>query len=105
MTDYDGFYLVPGETAEEIELKFFKAIDSDMGISVDCTDVGDMFHVIFFRHKEGKLVYDEHFEAIFADPVVYANGLAGGKIFGTFMRKTDKSHEWWNNYLKDLGVV
>lgn len=103
MIDFDGFYLVPTDEGE-VEFKFFKATEgNDFGAKVDHTDIGDMYHVAFFRYKEGNLIFDECFDAIFADPVFYANGLIGGDIYATFMRKTTNSSEWWSDYLKHIG--
>lgn len=107
MKDFDGFYLLPGRDETEAAFKFFKFKDSsELGNTIDGSDIGDMYHVAFFRKTDSGVEFDENFEAIFADPVVYANGLLGGNIFGTFLKKTENSDIWWNDYLKDvLGRV
>lgn len=103
MKDYDGFYLVPGAEGS-LDIKYFKYKDpKEFGEKKDHTDVGDMYHVAFFRkHDDEHLVFEEHFEAIFADPLVYVKGLSGGRIFGTFLRKSERSNEFWEDYLNDV---
>jgi hypothetical protein len=43
---------------------------------------------------------NDTFEAIFADPVVYAEGLIGMDIYGTFVKKTEEAQKWFDEYLK-----
>jgi len=108
MKDFDGFYLIPGNNEREIEYRFFKFHDDkSLGDKVDGTDVGDMYHVAFFKQKkDGDVEFDDCFEAIFADPVVYSKNLYGMNIFGTFLKKRENSPEWWDDYLKSvLGRV
>lgn len=103
MKDFDGFYLVPGKDETEVAFKFFRFTNShEFGDKIDGTEIGDMYHVAFFRQTDKGVEFDDNFEAIFADPVVYANGLIGGNIFGTFLKKTEKSYEWWDDYLKSI---
>jgi len=101
--DYDGFYFLPPENDDEVGFiyHFFHLQDelSD-GKPVENTEVGDKFHVAFFKRDENdNPVFDDSFEAIFADPVEYTKNLIGTEIYGCFCRKTDKSEKWFENYL------
>jgi hypothetical protein len=63
--------------------------------------MGDMYHVIFMRCGDDSLpVLDDHFEAIFANPETYVKGLLGAEIFGCFVKKTENSYKWVDDYLK-----
>lgn len=96
---YDGFYFTPGEEYGEVKYSFFKMNDGHAGNPVEGTELGDKFHIAFFQEdEEGNPVFDEDFEAIFADPYVYVCGL--NDLYGCVLRKTDKSHVWWKEYLE-----
>jgi len=102
-TEYDGFYFLPDEESDGIRLSFFtfnkKAFK---GKPIGGTEIGDMFHIAFFRKNEDGLPeYDDDFEAIFADPVVYIESLVGSNLFGCILRKTEKSGKWWKIFLTD----
>lgn len=101
-TDFDGFYLTPGEDEGSLSLSYFDFKDDfDKGKKVGGTDVGDMYHVIFFKRSEDNLPeLDDHFEAIFGDPETYIRGLIGANIYGCFVRKTENSFKWVDDYLK-----
>ena len=100
--EYDGFYFLPGEEDDELSLKFFqfdgslaeaKKVDSQ-------SKIGDLWHIAFFtKDEEGLPVFDETFEAIFADPEVYVRNLCGTGLYGCVLRKTDKSANFFENYL------
>lgn len=99
---FDGFSFIPTDNDNELNLAFFK-VKREMGEPVDSTTIGDMFHVAFFRLSEDKPPqFDEEFEAVFADPKVYVQNLAGAKLAGTFLRKTEHSGKFWKEYLNDL---
>ena len=104
--EFDGFYVVPkeGEEADNMELRFFTfKEDKDYGEPIEHTELGYKYHVAFFKEQEdGEIVLNDCFEAIFADPVTYAKGLLGSKLFGTFIRKTEKSSDWFDDYLKKV---
>jgi hypothetical protein len=107
MEEFDGFYVVPkeGKEADNMELRFFAfKDDKSLGKPIDNTELGYMYHVAFFKEREedGEIVLNDCFEAIFADPVTYARGLLGSKLFGTFIRKTEKSSDWFDDYLKNV---
>jgi hypothetical protein len=100
--EYDGFYMLPDDEVEgAYKYAFFQLKDEyEDGKPINSTSVGDWFHVAFFkRNEDGDAEFDESFEAIFADPVVYAGGLEGLDIYGCFVRKTDKSQKWFDDYL------
>lgn len=98
--EYDGFYFLPGEE-DDLNIAYFRFKDDvDFGLPVDNTELGDMFHVAFFRKDiNGDPVFDEEFEAIFADPSIYIKNLIGANVYGCILRKTEKSNEWWREYL------
>lgn len=103
MKDYDGFYLLPGDDITEVEYRFFKFNDEkEMGEKIEGTAVGDKYHVAFFKNIDNELQFDDAFEAIFADPLVYAKNLYGINIFGVFVKKREKSSDWFDNYLKSV---
>ena len=89
--EYDGFYFLPGEEDDELSLKFFqfdgslaeaKKVDSQ-------SKIGDLWHIAFFtKDEEGLPVFDETFEAIFADPEVYVRNLCGTGLYGCVLRKS-----------------
>lgn len=101
-SNFDGFYFLPAESDEDMQLAFFKVKDGVLGEPVKTNSIGDMFHVAFFRKGEDGLPqFDEEFEAVFSDPKVYVRNLLGANIYGTFLRKTEKSGEFWKEYLDD----
>ena len=100
---YDGFYFVPTyeDFEESYQLAFFNFKD-EMANSkpVEISDVGDKFHLAFFKQADdGSPVFDDSFEAILADPIVYVNNLVGTGLSGCICRKTDKSELWFEDYL------
>lgn len=101
--DYDGFYFLPpdDENLVGLQFQFFKFRDEFKdGTPIESSTAGDKFHVAFFRKNEdGQPEFDDSFEAIFADPVVYVQNLIGSDIYGCFCRKTDKSEKWFEDYL------
>ena len=104
---YDGFYILPGDD-DGIKLSYFDFNDDfEKGEKVGGTSVGDMYHVIFMKCGEDSLpILDDHFEAVFAHPETYVKGLLGADIFGCFVRKTENSYKWVDDYLKRvLGRV
>lgn len=101
--DYDGFYFLPveDETKEGLSFHFFKFKDEYCGGEpIEKSSVGDKFHIAMFkRGEDGTPELDDAFEAIFADPVVYVQGLQGAEIYGCICRKTTKSEKWFEKYL------
>lgn len=102
-SEYDGLYFLPSEDDEdEMKLVYFNYKDGeDYGKPVSGNQIGHMYHIAFFRpNDDGLPVFDEHFEAILADPSVYITGLTGSNLCGCVLRKTEESGKWWDNYLK-----
>lgn len=108
MEEYDGFLFLPSEDEDEetdaLDFRFIK-YKQDMGAPVDGTEVGPKYHVAFFkRDDEGMLHFDESFEAIFSDPMVYAKGFVGQNVFGTIVKKMEKTDDWFKQYIADLNL-
>lgn len=103
--EYDGFYFVPhGVTGQDLEFKFFK-FTSDLADSppVGTTAIGDTYHVAFFKPDDkGLPTFDDAYEAVFADPQIYVQGLVGSGLYGCVLRKTEKSGQWFQDYLSGL---
>lgn len=100
-SDYDGFYFLPGDEENEYEISFFTFNPDKQGTPIENTEVGYKYHVAFFKQiEEDNIEFNDTFEAIFADPLTYIRGLAGSNLYGTFVKKTEKSKEWFDNYLK-----
>ena len=83
-------------------LAFFKIIgEIKKGKKIDHTSLGDMYHVVFLTQGEdGQPELDDHFEAIFAHPETYVRNLVGADVFGCFVRKTENSWKWVDDYLR-----
>ncbi len=95
---FDGFHLTPSENEGECRFDFFEFTD-DMGELIEGTKLGHMYHVILFKTEEYSVKIDDTFEAIFADPVVYAKSLPEANIFGTFVKKREKTQAWIDVFL------
>jgi len=101
--EYDGFYFVPTyeDSEESYQLAFFN-FKAEMANAkpVETSDVGNKFHLAFFTQADdGSPVFDDSFEAILADPIIYVNNLVGTGLSGCICRKTDKSEIWFEDYL------
>lgn len=98
---YDGFYILPGED-DGIKLSYFDFKDDfNKGEKIGGNAIGDMYHVIFMKAGDDSLpILDDHFEAIFANPETYVRNLLGADIFGCFVKKTENSWKWVDDYLK-----
>ncbi len=108
MDEYDGFLFLPSDEENDetdaLDFRFIK-YTKDMGAPIEGTEVGPKYHVAFFRRNdEGELKFDEAFDAIFSDPMVYAKGFVGQNIFGTIVKKTEKTDEWFKQYIADLNL-
>ena len=101
ITDFDGFYFLPGEEDNQLKFAYFKVGENHpTGDKVNTTQIGDMYHVAFFKENENGLPeFDGEFEAIFADPTIYITNLIGCSLYGCIFRKTENSSKWWNEYL------
>lgn len=97
-TNFDGFHLTPSENEDEFRFDFFEFTE-DMGELIEGTKLGHMYHVILFKTEDDSVKIDDTFEAIFADPVVYAKSLPESNIFGTFVKKREKTQAWVDIFL------
>ena len=97
---YDGFNVLPDPDTGTICVSFFNLTDEYAnGTPIENTKLGDKFQVILYKNIGNfEIRYDEHFEAIFADPVVYMQNLLPN-FSGTFFRKTTKSEKMYDDYL------
>lgn len=98
---YDGFMTSPDEEPGSTRFTFF-GLDENVsqedfvpGVPLLSTSVGDMFHIILFKGDSFK--YDDSFEAILGNPVYYAKSLAPN-FYGMFVRKSEKSIEWYRDF-------
>lgn len=101
-SEYDGIYFLPGDEDGELILSFFD-FKEDMagGKPIDGTQMGNWYHIAFFKKdEEGNPVFDDTFEAILVDPATWIKNLAGAGVYGCAVKKTDKSCEWFDNYLR-----
>lgn len=99
--EFDGFYFLPGDEEGDLNLAYFKFKEDWDSQPVESSILGDKYHIAFFKKDvNGDPMFDEEFEAIFADPSVYIKGLIGAKLYGCVLRKTEKSAEWWKEYLE-----
>jgi hypothetical protein len=102
-SEYDGIFFTPGEEEGALKIEYFILNDEYKCKPIESTVVGHKYHIAFFKLiEEGVVTFDEHFEAIFADPTVYVENLAGHNIYGTVLRKTEKSGKFWENYLTTI---
>lgn len=103
---YDGIYFVPpDDDSKGMKFMFFDLSENYNGTKIDNTDVGDCWYIAFVKDKDGSPVYEEHFEAIFADPMTYLRNLIGANRYGCIVRKTEKSGKWFEAYLDNLMKV
>ena len=102
---YDGFHFLPDPQSEDSYMMQFFTLERKDGDQTEneplgSTDVGDLFNVLLMRQKENGIEVTDIFQAIFADPVVYAEGLIGSDHYGTFVRHTELAKDWWNLYVQ-----
>lgn len=109
--EYDGFYFLPDEGDDDLQIAYFNFKDEFAnGTPIEQSSIGYKYHIAFFRRDdEGNPVFDDTFEAIFGDPVVYIKNLVGAGLYGCVLKKTEKSQEWFDEYLerafKKLQIV
>lgn len=95
--EYDGFYFLPSEEEDQLELHFFHLKDE---YADGVAENKDLYHVAFFdRGKDGQPTFDGSFEAVIGDPSAYIHNLIGAETYGCMLRKTDKSDKWFQDYL------
>jgi hypothetical protein len=94
---YDGFYFLPADQDDSIELHFF---DLQGEYENGVAENKDLYHIAFFdRDASGQPKFDASFEAVIGDPWTYVNNLIGAETYGCILRKTDKSGKWFDDYL------
>jgi hypothetical protein len=99
-SEYDGIFFTPAEEDGSLKIEYFTLNDEYRGKPIESTVVGHKYYIAFFKVvEEGMVTFDENFEAIFADPTVYVESLAGHNLYGAVVRKTAKSGKFWENYL------
>ena len=103
---YDGIHFIPHKIKNKTGLQFyFFDLDNEYanGVPIESTSLGDKWFIVYLKSSEnGYPFYDNNTEAIFADPIVYLKGLAGKGIYGTMVRKTDKSIKWFEDFLENI---
>jgi hypothetical protein len=107
-SDFDGIYFLPGDEEGELVLSFFDFKEEMAGGKpIKVSDIGHMYHIAFFkRDEDGKPKFDDAFEAILADPATWIGNLAGAGVYGCAIRKTEKSSDWFDDYLqRTVGYV
>jgi len=100
--EFDGFYILPGDKDGDLQLSYFDFVDDfDRGDKIEHTEMGDKYHVIFLRKGQDNVPeLEDHFEAIFSHPETYVRNLVGANVYGCFVRKTENSWKWVDDYLK-----
>ena len=100
---YDGFHMLPvPEQANVIQFHYFQLEESGLqGETEGKNDIGEAYKVMLLKHDENGVHMDDVFEAVFADPIVYAKSLAGNNIFGTFVKKTKEGECWFDKFLNE----
>ena len=106
---YDGFHFLPNpEDESSVQFQFFK-LKNEKGELNDheadlenVTSVGPVYNVLLLRSSsdDESIEVCDVFEAVFSDPSVYAEGLIGADIYGTFVRKNKKCAAFWKSYLE-----
>jgi hypothetical protein len=102
---FDGIYFLPSsEQDSTVKYLFFDLSEEFVSSQkVDHSSIGDCFHIAFVRPNEkGMPILNDHFEAILIDPMTYLRTLIGTDIYGCIVRKTEKSHLWFNQYVNRM---
>ena len=103
MSKFDGFYFVPDYDDYEgnYKLAFFNFKEEwTMAKPIEKSNMGYKYHMAFFKEDEdGMPQFDDAFEAILADPIVYIKNLVGSGLSGCIVKKTETSENWWIEYL------
>ena len=102
-SEYDGIYFVPGDEDDEFKVTCWQFDANSKYYSTKperLNEMGYTYHIAFFKtNDEGNPEFDEDYEVILGDPQAYVNGLADTGLFGCIVKKTEKSAEWFHNYL------
>jgi hypothetical protein len=102
LDQYDGFHMMPDENnMASTQFKFFKIKEDYLqGETIGKTSIGETYNVLFLKKTKDGIELNDVFEAVFADPVVYAEGLIGINLYGTFVKKTEEAQEWFDDYIR-----
>ena len=99
-SDFDGIYFTTIEDGEKHEYQFFKLDSKYKENPVEPTEIGHRWHIALFKDKEdGTFRFDDHFEAVFENPVHYVKNMLSMGLEGCVLRKTENSKEWFDHYL------
>ena len=102
LKQFDGFIFTPGDEEDSHVIQFIK-LHKDCGEIIESSTLGEKYHVAFFKQdEEGEFTLDDEFEATFSDPLTYIKNLIGMPLAGTFIRKREKTKEWFDNYLTEM---
>ena len=99
---YDGIYFVPVDGDDDLLcVKYWDFTDEYAnGKPIDGNSKGDKYHIaLFTKGEDDNPVFNDAFEAILFHPPTYIKQLEGTGIYGTIVRKTDKSEIWFEKYL------
>ena len=103
MEKFDGFYFIPDteDFDNNYKMIFFKMREEYANAKpIESSDMGLKYHLCFFRTDDnGAPIFEDAFEAILVDPISYIKNLTGSGIAGCILKKTDKSDNWWTEYL------
>lgn len=103
MIKFDGFYFVPDydDFEENYKLAFFNFKEEwTKAEPIEESEMGLKYHMAFFKeNEEGVPEFEDAFEAILVDPLVYIKNLVGSGISGCIVKKTEQSDNWWTEYL------
>lgn len=97
----DGFITLPDEEPGVSQFISIGLNEYGNGIPIDNSVMGDMYHIALFRGDT--MQFDETFEAILTHPETYAKQLLP-HFYGVFVRKTDKTEEWFKEYISDILI-
>jgi len=104
MSEFDGFYFVPDydDYDGNYKLAFFKFKEEWTDAKpVDKSEMGFTYHMAFFKEdEEGMPQFDDAFEAVLSDPLVYIKNLVGSGLSGCIVKKTEESENWWTEYME-----
>ena len=107
MEEYDGFFFYPQYDEDiHVDYKIEAFVFNEKKLKskkIEFTEIGDKYYIAFFKFdKETILKFDEDFEAIFVDPLIYVKNLIGSNLYGCMVRKTSKSGKWFKGFLTDF---
>lgn len=104
-SDYDVliFYPNPNDLGGlEIKICNYTGEHSN-GVPIDNNENGHCWSVALFKFIENKFTHYDTFEGIFLDPITYVKNLSGCGLYGAIAKKTDRSSNWIDDYVKDVA--